>query len=74
MVNITLSVSEDVHKKMKQFSDIKWTEIARKAIEQRIEDLELMNKIASKSKITSIDVEELAKRIKRSATNKFLNA
>jgi len=62
-----------LHEKMKQFNDIKWSEVARRAIEQRINDLEIMNKIASKSKLTSNDAEELAKKIKKSATIKFLN-
>ena len=48
MPNITLSVSEELHKKMKGFSEIRWSEIARKAIEQRINDLETMERIASK--------------------------
>ena len=73
MTNITLSIPEELHKKMKKFSDIKWSEVARKALEQRINDLEIMNKIASKSKLTSNDAEELAKKIKKSATIKFLN-
>jgi hypothetical protein len=39
--------------------------------QQRINDLEVMNKIASKSKITDRDIEEISKKIKRGATNKF---
>jgi len=71
MVNITLSVPEELHKRMKKMSDIRWSEIARKAIEQRINDLEVMNRIASKSKLTKKDVEEISKKIKRSAAIKF---
>jgi len=73
MVNMTLAIPDALHEKMKQFNDIKWSEVARRAIEQRINDLEIMNKIASKSKLTSNDAEELAKKIKKSATIKFLN-
>lgn len=71
MVNITLSVPEGLHKKMKGFSEIRWSEVARKAIEQRVNDLEVMNKIASKSKLTKKDAEELSKKIKKSSSLKF---
>ena len=60
---MTLAIPDELHKKMKQFSDIKWAEIARGAIQQRIEDLEVMNRIASKSKLTKKDVDEISKKI-----------
>jgi predicted CopG family antitoxin len=71
MVNITLSIPEELHKKMKKMNDVRWSEIARRAIEQRIDDLEVMNKIASKSRLTKKDAEEISKKIKRSAAIKF---
>ena len=71
MVNMTLALPKELHKKMKQFSEIKWAEIARRAIKQRVEDLEVMNKIAAKSKLTKKDVEEIGKKIKSSAAKKF---
>ena len=68
---MTLSIPDEIHKKMKVFRDIKWSEVARKAIQQRIEDLEVMNKIASKSKLTKKDVDEISKKIKRTAAKRF---
>ncbi|MBU2104841.1 MAG: hypothetical protein KKF67_03670 [Nanoarchaeota archaeon] len=71
MVNITLSIPEDLHKKMKLFSELRWSEIARRAIQQRIEDLEVMEKIASKSKLTKKDADEISKKIKSAAAIRF---
>ena len=71
MANITLAVPDELHKKMKKLSEIKWSEIARRAIEQRINDLEAMEKIASKSKLTKKDADEIAKKIKRAAAIRF---
>ncbi|MBI2629897.1 hypothetical protein HYW76_02255 [Candidatus Pacearchaeota archaeon] len=71
MVNMTLAIPEELHAKMKKYSEIKWSEIARQAIEQRINDLEVMNRIASKSKLTKKDAEEISKKIKRAAALKF---
>lgn len=72
MVNMTLAIPDELHNKMKEFSEIRWSEVARKAIEQRVNDLEVMNKIASKSKLTKKDVEELSKKINNASTRKFL--
>lgn len=71
MANMTLSIPDELHKKMKKMSDVRWSEIARRAIEERINDLEVMNKIASKSRLTQKDVDEISKKIKRSAAIRF---
>ncbi len=71
MPNMTLSIPKELKRKMKQFPEIKWSAVARRSIRERINDLEMMNKIASKSKLTKKDVEEISKKIKRSASNKF---
>lgn len=71
MTNITLSIPEELHKKLKKFRDIRWSEVARRAMEERVNDLEVMNKIASKSKLTKKDAEEISKKIKRAAAKRF---
>jgi hypothetical protein len=71
MVNMTLSIPNELHEKMKCMPEVRWSEIARRAIEERINDLETMNRIASKSTLTKKDVEEISKKIKRSAAKKF---
>jgi len=71
MTNMTLAIPEELARKMKAFPEIRWSEIARQAIEKRVHDLEIMNKIASKSKITEKDVEEISKSIKASAARRL---
>jgi hypothetical protein len=71
MVNMTLSISKELHDKMKCLPEIRWSELARRAIEERVNDLETMNKIASKSKLTKKDAEEISKKIKRGMTKRF---
>ena len=71
MVNTTLSIPKELHKKMKKFSELRWSEIARKAIEQKIDDLETIERIAKKSKLTKKDADEISEKIKRSASNRF---
>ena len=40
MTNITLSIDDEVYKKMKDFSDIRWSEFVRKCIQKRVEELQ----------------------------------
>ena len=56
---------------MDAFKVMNWSEVARQAIKERIEDLEVMNKIASKSKLTKKDVQEISEKIKRAAAKTF---
>jgi hypothetical protein len=72
MTNITLSIPNEIHKQMKHFSEVKWSEIARKAIIEKLELLQLAEKLASKSKLTEEDVAAFNKKIKASATKRFL--
>ena len=73
MANITLYVPEKIRKDMKQFSEIRWSEVARKAIIERLETLKMAEKIASKSKLTEKDVEEFSRKLKRNATKRFIS-
>ncbi len=62
--NITLSVSDSTFEKMRGFPEIKWSEVARASIESRLEMLEALDALASKSKLTEKDALELGKKIK----------
>ncbi|MBU0536037.1 MAG: hypothetical protein KKE20_03665 [Nanoarchaeota archaeon] len=72
MGNITLSIPDDVFAQMKQFSEVKWSEVARKAIIEKIETLQLADKLAKKSKLTKEDVEQFSRKIKSTANKRFM--
>jgi len=40
MPNVTLSVPEELYRKMKKRSDVRWSEVARRAIVDQLERLE----------------------------------
>ncbi|OIO81805.1 hypothetical protein AUJ84_00205 [Candidatus Pacearchaeota archaeon CG1_02_32_132] len=71
MVNMTLSIPEELARRMKLFREIRWSEVVRQAIEDRITNLEAMERIASKSKLTEKDAKEISKLINRSVTRKL---
>ncbi|HLD33678.1 MAG TPA: hypothetical protein VJB66_03055 [Candidatus Nanoarchaeia archaeon] len=73
MGNITLALPNEVQQEMKHFSEVRWSEVARKAIIERIETLKAVEKIAQKSKLTEKDVLEFSKKIKAAATKRFLH-
>jgi hypothetical protein len=65
MTNITLAIPEDLHEKMKKHSEIRWSEVVRKSLTQKVEMLDVMDKIAKKSKMTNKDVDEISSKIKK---------
>ncbi|MBS3098375.1 hypothetical protein J4209_06295 [Candidatus Woesearchaeota archaeon] len=71
MPNITLAIPEDLHAKMKEHSEIRWSEVVRKTITQKIEDLDIMDKLTAKSKLTQKDVDEIASKVDSSVARKL---
>ena len=65
MVNLTLTVPEDLKKKMDQFPEMNWSEVARQAINEKVHELLLFKSITAKSKLTEADAEEIGDRIKK---------
>ncbi|MEK6924604.1 MAG: hypothetical protein AABW71_00010 [Nanoarchaeota archaeon] len=50
---------------MRKHTQIKWSEVARRAIWDEAKKIELMDKILSKSELTEKDVLEIGKKVKR---------
>lgn len=71
MVNITLSVSEELKKKMEQFPEINWSEVARQAIKEKAVQLAVLKAIASKSKLTEKDASELGRKINKGLAKRY---
>jgi len=63
MTNITFSVDNDLHKKMKEHPEIKWTEILRQSIINYLKKVEEIDVISVKDFRKRLDP-ELLKKIK----------
>ncbi len=63
MVSITLSVPPQLKQRMDEHDEIKWSVQIRAIIERELDDLEAMERVASKSRLTEKDVEELARKV-----------
>lgn len=64
MVNMTLSVPQEIYKEMKKYPEIKWSEIARQAIIKKIKDLKMLDKLVSKSVLKVENIDKLDEIIK----------
>ena len=71
---MTLAIPEDLHKIMKKHREIKWTEVARQAMWERAQRLELMDKLLSKSELTEKDALEIGRKIKHEIAKKHGNS
>jgi len=67
---MTLAIPEDLHKIIKKHKEIKWSEIARKAMWDQARKLELIDNILSKSELTEEDALEIGRKIKREIAKK----
>ena len=65
MTNMTLSVPEDLKIIMDKHKTVKWSEVGRQAIWDYANKLEIMDNLASKSKLTEAEAIEMGRKIKR---------
>ena len=71
MVNMTIAIPVDLHEKMKKHNEIKWSEIARRAIREYIEDLDKFDKLTASSKLDEDDIDELDHKIKKDISKHY---
>ncbi len=71
MVNMTLSISEELHKEMQAHSEIKWSDVARQTFEKKILELHWMDKVLENSKMTIKDADKIAHKIKEDIAKRF---
>lgn len=70
MTEIKLNIPKSLHEKMKKHPEIKWDTIAQSALKHYIEKIEITEKIASNSKLTIDDVEDISNEITKRSWQK----
>lgn len=58
MTNVTLSIEESVYKKMKEYSEVKWSEFIRRMIHKKIKELDKLNLQNNDGVLTMLASEE----------------
>ena len=72
MTNMTLAIPEELHKLMRKHKHIKWSEVARKAIQDQARKLDLMDKLLSKSELTEEDALEIGRKINKGIARRHM--
>ena len=65
MPSMTLSIPDDLHELIKKHNEIKWSEIARRAMWEYANKLNLLDEMLDQSKFTEEDAVEIGKKIKK---------
>lgn len=71
MVTITLAVPNELKERMESFPEINWSEVARQAFKQKIEDLELLRKFKSESTLTEEDALRLGAELSKKLAKRY---
>jgi hypothetical protein len=69
---MTLAIPEDVYEIVKIHKEIRWSEIARRAIESYAKKLAMLDAITSKSELTEKDVMELDEKVKKGIYARYM--
>jgi len=71
MKNMTLSVPDELKTKMDKFKEINWSEVARQAFVQKMEDMELLKKLKKKSRMTKADAIKLGAELNKKLSKRW---
>ena len=65
MPNMTFSVPSDLHQEMRAHRDIKWSEVARAALQREVARLHYLDRLLAPSKLTEADAAAIGRAIRR---------
>ena len=68
---MSVSIPDDLKERLAKLDEINWSAVARKAFEEKIKQVEFLQKIVSKSNMTEKDADAIAKTINKSMSKKF---
>ncbi len=71
MVLVTVSVPVSLKQKMEGFAEINWSEVARQAFLEKVQDLEFLMNFKSKSKLTEKDAIKLGRKVNASLAKRI---
>lgn len=67
---MTLAIPAELHKLIRKHDEIKWSEVARKAMWEHAKRLEIMDKMLRNSKLTQEEVMKISDKIKQEIARK----
>ncbi len=73
MPNMTLSLPEEVYKIVKAHNEVRWSEIARRAIEDYAKKIALLNAMTNESELTEDEITALDHKVKAGIQKHYKN-
>ena len=71
MTTVTLSVPTELKQRMDSFPEMNWSEVARQAFFQKIEDMDFLRAFKEKSKLTESEALRLGREVSRAVSEKL---
>ncbi len=71
MTTLTLSVPTELKQKMDSFPEMNWSEVARQAFLQKIEDMDFLKTFKEKSKLTEADALTLGREVSKTISDRL---
>lgn len=71
MTTMTLAVPEELKQKMDTFPEMNWSEVARQAFMQKLEDMDFLRKFKEKSKLTEADALRMGAEVSRAVSDRL---
>ncbi len=71
MANMTITVPQELKKDLELFPEINWSEVARQAFKEKIEDLKFLMEFKKNSKLTEDDAIRMGKEVNRSLHKRY---
>ncbi len=71
MVNMTLSVPNELKEEMDEYPWVNWSEIARIAFKDRIRELKILNEFRSDSELTDEEALELGRKVNKALYKRY---
>jgi len=65
MPNMTFAVPEELHREMRRHRDVRWSEVARRALAREIDRLHIYDRLFADSRLTEPDAVEIGRAIRR---------
>lgn len=72
MPTLTLAIPSDLKSEMDSMPELNWSEIARKAIAEKVAEYKLFKSIAAKSKLTEKDALEIGRKINKGMYKSYM--
>ncbi len=71
MVTVTISVPSELKHKMDEFAEINWSEVARQAFSLKIQDLDFLREMKSKSRLSEAESVALGRKVSAALAKRY---